>query len=122
VIGMLDSEGDSLTPHILEGDSPAPQVHGVVALSIDTPSSTVASTSRRTRGLTRGIRVQTLVDKDGKLPVPFPQDLCGPVGKHASKLSSQLGVLVRTSVPDLNVCRWSKVDDSIKQPIMQRIE
>ncbi len=38
---MLDSEGDSLTPHILEGDSPAPQVHGAVALSTDTPSSTV---------------------------------------------------------------------------------
>ena len=41
VIGMLDSEGDSLTSHILEGDSPAPQVHGAVALSTDTPSSTV---------------------------------------------------------------------------------
>uniref|UniRef100_A0A2N9GFL9 Nudix hydrolase domain-containing protein n=1 Tax=Fagus sylvatica TaxID=28930 RepID=A0A2N9GFL9_FAGSY len=107
-IEMLDHEGDSLAPYILEGDSPTPQIH--------------VSTSKRTRGLTRGIGVQTLVDKEGKLPVPFPQDYCALVGKNACKLSSQLGVLVRTSMSDLNVCRWSMVPDSIKQPIMQRIE
>ena len=79
-------------------------------------------TSKRTRGLTCGIGVQTLVDKEEKLSVPFPQDYCAPVGKNACKLSSQLGVLVCTSMSDLNVCRWSMVPDSIKQPIMQRIE
>uniref|UniRef100_A0A2N9GCW6 Transposase-associated domain-containing protein n=1 Tax=Fagus sylvatica TaxID=28930 RepID=A0A2N9GCW6_FAGSY len=122
-IEMLDHGGDSLAPHILERDSPTPQIHGEVVLSTDTPSSSaVVSTSKRTRGLTRGIGVQTLVDKEGKLSVPFPQDYCAPVGKNACKLSSQLGVLVRTSMADLNVCRWSKVPDSIKQPIMQRIE
>ena len=36
---MLDHEGDSLAPHILEGDSSTPQIHGEVVLSTDTPSS-----------------------------------------------------------------------------------
>ena len=36
---MLNYEGDSLTPHILEGDSPTSQIHGAVVLSTDTPSS-----------------------------------------------------------------------------------
>jgi hypothetical protein len=38
-IEMLDHEGDSLAPHILEGDSPTQQIHGEVVLSTDTPSS-----------------------------------------------------------------------------------
>ena len=36
---MLNYEGDSLVPHILEGDSPTSQIHGAVVLSTDTPSS-----------------------------------------------------------------------------------
>jgi hypothetical protein len=36
---MLDHGGDSLAPHILERDSPTPQIHGEVVLSTDTPSS-----------------------------------------------------------------------------------
>ena len=36
---MLDYEGDSLAPHIFEGDSPTPQIYGTVVLYTDTPFS-----------------------------------------------------------------------------------
>ncbi|KAG5523960.1 hypothetical protein RHGRI_030833 [Rhododendron griersonianum] len=77
--------------------------------------------NRPTRGPTRGIQAQRLIDKKGKLPVPIPQLFRASVGKHAAQLASRIGVEVRTHVIDLGVHRWKAVDESVKAPILQRI-
>ncbi|KAI8572135.1 hypothetical protein RHMOL_Rhmol01G0175200 [Rhododendron molle] len=77
--------------------------------------------NRPTRGPTRGIQAQRLIDKKGKLLVPIPQLFCASVGKHAAQLASRIGVEVRTHVIDLGVHRWKAVDESVKAPILQRI-
>ncbi|KAG5524202.1 hypothetical protein RHGRI_031012 [Rhododendron griersonianum] len=77
--------------------------------------------NRPTRGPTRGIQAQGLIDKKGKLPVPIPQLFRASVGKHAAQLASRIGVEVRTHVIDLGVHRWKAVDESVKAPILQRI-
>ncbi|XP_058226555.1 uncharacterized protein LOC131335280 [Rhododendron vialii] len=77
--------------------------------------------NRPTRGPTRGIQAQGLIDKQGKLPVPIPQLFRAPVGKHATQLTSRIGVEVRTHVIDVGVPRWKAVDESVKAPILQRI-
>ncbi|KAG5547720.1 hypothetical protein RHGRI_013418 [Rhododendron griersonianum] len=77
--------------------------------------------NRPTRGPTRGIQAQGLIDKQGKLPVPIPQLFRAPVGKHAAQLASRIGVEVRTHVIDLGVPRWKAVDESVRAPILQRI-
>ncbi|XP_058210514.1 uncharacterized protein LOC131322935 [Rhododendron vialii] len=77
--------------------------------------------NRPTRGPTRGIEAQGLIDKQGKLPVPIPQLFRAPVGKHAAQLASRIGVEVRTHVIDVGVPRWKAVDESVKAPILQRI-
>ncbi|THG07199.1 hypothetical protein TEA_012005 [Camellia sinensis var. sinensis] len=48
--------------------------------------------NRHPRGLTRGLKVQAMVQKDGKLKVPIPQEYLAPVGDHASQLVSKIGV------------------------------
>ncbi|KAF7150460.1 hypothetical protein RHSIM_Rhsim02G0157700 [Rhododendron simsii] len=77
--------------------------------------------NRPTRGPTRGIQAQRLIDKQGKLPVPIPQLFRASVGKHAAQLASRIGVEIRTHVIDLGVPRWKAVDESVKAPILQRI-
>ncbi|KAF7139945.1 hypothetical protein RHSIM_Rhsim06G0120600 [Rhododendron simsii] len=77
--------------------------------------------NRPTRGPTRGIQAQRLIDKQRKLPVPIPQLFRASVGKHAAQLASRIGVEVRTHVIDLGVPRWKAVDESVKAPILQRI-
>ncbi|XP_028074102.1 uncharacterized protein LOC114276515 isoform X1 [Camellia sinensis] len=47
------------------------------------PQSSVVPT-RHPRGLTRGLKVQAMVQKDGKLKVPIPQEYRALVGDHAS--------------------------------------
>ncbi|KAI8530253.1 hypothetical protein RHMOL_Rhmol11G0042000 [Rhododendron molle] len=77
--------------------------------------------NRPTRGPTRGIQAQGLIDKQGKLPVPIPLLFRAPVGKHAAQLASRIGVEVRTHVIDVGVPRWKAVDESVKAPILQPI-
>uniref|UniRef100_A0A2N9JAY4 Transposase Tnp1/En/Spm-like domain-containing protein n=3 Tax=Fagus sylvatica TaxID=28930 RepID=A0A2N9JAY4_FAGSY len=105
-----------------EEDSPIPPNPQVDAQIGGTSGGTVASTNTRTRGPTRGIGVQRLFDKDGKLPVPIPQEFRKPVGKNASKCVNQIGVQVRQNMPNIGVRKWKKVADSIKQPMYQCVE
>uniref|UniRef100_A0A2N9EEX6 Transposase Tnp1/En/Spm-like domain-containing protein n=2 Tax=Fagus sylvatica TaxID=28930 RepID=A0A2N9EEX6_FAGSY len=105
-----------------EEDSPIPPNPQADAQIGGTSGGTVASTNTRTRGPTRGIGVQRLFDKDGKLPVPIPQEFRKPVGKNASKCVNQIGVQVRQNMPNIGVRKWKKVADSIKQPMYQCVE
>ncbi|KAG5551392.1 hypothetical protein RHGRI_009719 [Rhododendron griersonianum] len=77
---------------------------------------------RPIRGPTRGLMVQQLFDKEGKLLVPIPQCFRAPVGKYACKLATQIGVEVRTNLEDLTIRRWKAVDESVKAPMFQRIK
>ncbi|KAG5553280.1 hypothetical protein RHGRI_011218 [Rhododendron griersonianum] len=77
---------------------------------------------RPIRGPTRGLMVQQLFDKEGKLLVPIPQCFRAPVKKYACKLATQIGVEVRTNLEDLTIRRWKAVDESVKAPMFQRIK
>ncbi|XP_058190914.1 uncharacterized protein LOC131308117 isoform X1 [Rhododendron vialii] len=77
---------------------------------------------RPIHGPTRGLMVQQIFDKEGKLLVPIPQCFRAPVGKHACKLATQIGVEVRTNLEDLTIRRWKVAHESVKAPMLQRIK
>ncbi|XP_028101552.1 uncharacterized protein LOC114300872 [Camellia sinensis] len=103
------------------GTQPLPP-HNVQPVHEVTASSSVASHDRRGRGPTRGIQTQRIVQKNGKMLVPVPEHFRAPVGDQASKLASKIGIEVRTQLPDLSICRWNKVHDADKKPMIQRLE
>ncbi|THG14633.1 hypothetical protein TEA_016417 [Camellia sinensis var. sinensis] len=96
----------------LDGDIEAPREAA--------PQSSVMP-SRHPRGLTRGFKVQAMVEKDRKLKVPMPQEYLTPVGDHASKLVSKIGVEVRTHLPDFSIRRWKHVNEEVTAPMFQRL-
>uniref|UniRef100_A0A7N2LV31 Transposase n=1 Tax=Quercus lobata TaxID=97700 RepID=A0A7N2LV31_QUELO len=79
------------------------------------------STSKNTRGTTRGIAVQALVDKSGKLPVRIAAEYDAPVGKNACKLVNQIGVQVRSNLSNYNVKNWKSVDAATRDVVIQSI-
>ncbi|KAL7214619.1 hypothetical protein ACSBR1_026917 [Camellia fascicularis] len=85
-----------------------------------TPQSSVVP-SRHPRGLTCGFKVQAMVEKDGKLKVPIPQEYRAPVGDHAFQLVSKIGVEVRTHLPDFSIRRWKHINEEVTAPMFQRI-
>ncbi|CAL5373246.1 unnamed protein product [Camellia sinensis] len=84
-------------------------------------SSIVASHDRHGRGPTRSIQAHRIVEKDGKMLVPIPEQFRVPVGDNTSKLVSKISIEVRTQLPDLSVHRWKKVNVSDKEPMIQRL-
>ncbi|GFS35696.1 hypothetical protein Acr_00g0041600 [Actinidia rufa] len=90
-------------------------------LSEELPNNNVASINRRTRGPTRGIEAQRVIDKKGTLPIVIAPQFHAPVGEHAARMASKIGMEVRTHLMDLGVHRWKAVDDTVKAPILQRL-
>ncbi|KAL7171353.1 hypothetical protein ACSBR2_036079 [Camellia fascicularis] len=83
------------------------------------PQSSVVP-SRHPRGLTRGLKVQAMVEKDEKLEVPIPQEYHAPVGDHASQLVSKIGVEVQiVHLPDFSIRRWKHVNEEVTTPMFQ---
>ncbi|XP_050262395.1 uncharacterized protein LOC126706863 isoform X6 [Quercus robur] len=112
--------GPSLSTH-LGGDSLAQISTNVEAQLVGTPSTTDASTSRRSRGMTRGLGVRGLLEKHGKLPVRIAPEFCAPVGEHTGKLVSQIGVHVRTNLSTMNAYSWKNVGSGEKEAIIQNV-
>ena len=81
----------------------------------------IASTSIRARGMTRGLGVRGLVEKHGKLPVRIAPEFCDPVGEHAGKLASQIGIQVRTNLSTMNAYSWKNVGSGEKEAIIQNV-
>ncbi|GFS40056.1 hypothetical protein Acr_00g0066430 [Actinidia rufa] len=90
-------------------------------LSEELSNNNAASINRRTRGPTRGIEAQRVIDKKGTLPIVIAPQFHAPVGEHAARMASKIGMEVRTHLMDLGVHRWKAVDDTIKAPILQRL-
>ncbi|KAI8555133.1 hypothetical protein RHMOL_Rhmol05G0150700 [Rhododendron molle] len=109
------------TPHPDVGTQP-PQPLNAEQESQAAPFVAPVVADRPIRGPTRGLMVQQLFDKEGKLLVPIPQCFRAPVGKYACKLATQIGVEVRTNLEDLTIRRWKAVDESVKAPMFQRIK
>ena len=81
----------------------------------------IASTSRHARGMTRGLGLRGLVEKHGKLPVRIAPQFCDPVGEHAGKLASQIGVQVRMNLSTMKAYSWKNVDSNEKEAIIQNV-
>ena len=81
----------------------------------------IASTSKRARGITRGLGVRGLVKKHGKLPVCIALEFCAPVGEHAGKFASQIGVQVCTNLFTMNAYSWKNVGSDEKEAIIQNV-
>ncbi|KAL7161883.1 hypothetical protein ACSBR2_042375 [Camellia fascicularis] len=86
---------------------------------MDPPSQEVDD--RHGRGPTHSIQAHRIVDKDGKMLVPLPEQFRAPVGDNTSKLASKIGIEVRTQLPDLSIRRWKKVNAADKEPMIQRL-
>ena len=74
-----------------------------------------------TRGTTRGIAVQALVEKSGKLPIRIAVEYDAPVGKNACKLGNQIGVQVRSNLFSYNIKNWKNVDAATRDVVLQNI-
>ncbi|XP_028064206.1 uncharacterized protein LOC114267366 [Camellia sinensis] len=126
----LQSHLGPLTPTPEEGMDPLGQEVGTQPLPPHnvqpehevTASNSVAPHDKRGRGPTRGIQAQRIVEKDGKMSVPVPEQFRAPVGDQASKLAPKIGIEVRMQLPDLSVRRWKKVNDADKKSMIQRLE
>ena len=81
----------------------------------------IASTSKRARGITRGLGVRGLVEKHGKLPVLIAPNFCALVGEHVGKFASQIGVQVRTNLSTMNAYSWKNVGSGEKEAIIQNV-
>ena len=81
----------------------------------------IASTSRYARGMTRGLGLRGLVEKHGKLPVRIAPQFCDPVGEHAGKLASQIGIQVRMNLSTTKAYSWKNVDSNEKEAIIQNV-
>ena len=79
------------------------------------------STSRNTRGTTRGIVVWALVEKSGKVPVRIVAEYDALVGKNACKLVNQISVQVRSNLSTYNVKNWKNVDAATRNVVLQDI-
>ncbi|KAL7240494.1 hypothetical protein ACSBR2_006192 [Camellia fascicularis] len=66
----------------------------------------------RGRSPTRDIQAQCIVNKDGKMLIPIPEQFRAPVGEQASELASKI---------DLSVRRWKKVNNAENEPMIQRL-
>ncbi|CAL5427492.1 unnamed protein product [Camellia sinensis] len=96
----LQSHSGPLTPIPEEGmDPPGQEVgtqplppHNVQPAHEVTASSSVAPHDKRGRGPTRDIQDQRIVEKDGMMVVPVPEQFHAPVGDQASKLASKIGI------------------------------
>ncbi|KAF5931996.1 hypothetical protein HYC85_028167 [Camellia sinensis] len=102
------------------GTQPLPP-HNVQPKHEVTASSSVVSHDRRGCGPTCGIQTHHIVDKDGKMLVPIPEQFRAPVGDNASKLVSMIGIEVQTQLLDLSIRRWKMVNVVDKEPIIQRL-
>ena len=81
----------------------------------------IASTSRRARGMTRGLGVRGLVEKHGNLPVRIAPEFCAPIGEHAGKFASQIGIQVHTNLSTMNAYSWKNVCSGEKEAIIQNV-
>ena len=82
-----------------------------------------ASTSKqgKGRGPTRGINTERLIAGNGgkKLEVEIPREIGAPVGDHATRFASWVGVQVRTGALLKEVEKWSDIPLAMKAPIIQ---
>ncbi|EHA8586528.1 hypothetical protein COCNU_scaffold000481G000040 [Cocos nucifera] len=61
-------------------------------------ASVASSSSRRGRGPTRGVGLEKIVRRAGRLHVDIPSNKGSPVGENVEKFVSELGFIVRTLV------------------------
>ena len=81
----------------------------------------LAPPKKRTRGPNRSKGTSHLIQGDKKLNVAYKQGELHPYGKNASRLASEIGIIVRDHAP-LKVKGWSKVDDVDKEIIYTHIK
>ena len=71
--------------------------------------------------MTRGLGVRGLVEKHGKLSVRIAPEFCAPIGEHAGKFASQIGVQVHTNLSTMNAYSWKNVCSGEKEAIIQNV-
>ncbi|KAL0005038.1 hypothetical protein SO802_012599 [Lithocarpus litseifolius] len=117
---IVQHTGLSSSTH-LGGDSLTQISTNVEAQLVGTPSTTEASTSRHSRGMTHGLGVRGLVERHRKLPVCIAPEFCAFVGEHAAKFASQIGVQVHTKLSTMNAYSWKNVGSGEKEAIIQNV-
>ena len=78
------------------------------------------SSSRRGRGLTRGVGLETIVCRARRLHVDIPIDKESSVGENAEKFVLELEFIFRNFAP-LQVRGWSEITKEDKNHLYDRI-
>ncbi|MCL7040693.1 hypothetical protein MKW94_007766 [Papaver nudicaule] len=77
---------------------------------------------RRVRGRSRGVGLENLLgQKEGKLSVNFNEAVGQPVCLNRKKLTSELGVIVRSFAP-LKHKSWTKIPLHDRETLMERVK
>ncbi|KAH7856648.1 hypothetical protein Vadar_003898 [Vaccinium darrowii] len=117
-----------VAPSPTQGSMPVPASMESMPGSESTPGSSTntivrASTSKRgrVRGPTRVINTERLIagNSGKKLEVEIPREIGVPVGDHATRFASWVGVQVRVGAPLKEVKKWSDIPSAVKAPIIQ---
>ncbi|KAL3846332.1 hypothetical protein ACJIZ3_003735 [Penstemon smallii] len=73
------------------------------------------------RGPTIGLNIEKYTRKNGEKPtIIIPEGLNKPVGLHASKHASLIGVLIKLEAP-MQVDDWSKIPDEKKKELFKKL-
>ena len=83
--------------------------------------STTSRTKKRVRGLTRGMKVEKMVKRHGKLEVCVLEGDGAPMGVNAPSLGQQIGIEVQNAAPLQGVTRWGEIDSGTRDAVIARI-
>ncbi|KAK2634638.1 hypothetical protein Ddye_029430 [Dipteronia dyeriana] len=75
---------------------------------------------RKGRGLTRGLKVDKIVQYVGRIPIRFTPEQKEPVCENANNFSIEMGILVRQFAP-LQVIDWSHMPEVEKSTLFYRL-
>lgn len=79
-----------------------------------------STTTRKVRGQNRGLELERLIRKTGKLKLLIPEGENRPVGDDSCKLSREIGIVVRQFAP-IKISGWHEIADVDKLALYERI-
>lgn len=77
-------------------------------------------TIKKVRGQNRGLELERLIRKTGKLKLVIPEGENRPVGEDSCKLSREIGIVVRQFAP-IRVSGWHEIADVDKLALYERV-
>ncbi|KAK1552967.1 hypothetical protein Q3G72_026471 [Acer saccharum] len=86
----------------------------------DTSDVNCKGKKRKCHGVTRGLKVNKIVQSVGRIPIRFTLEQKEPICENANNFSTEMGILVRQFAP-LQVVDWSHMPEVEKNTLFYRL-